>query len=108
MVSETIERPRRAPHGFGGTRANICIFVDTDLTVGLQAGMGDDILNHVPTADQEGIWEAGTRLPFDPFVSSAILEDVDVECPKCERQINVCKCIPCCFYGCWWTVLNSN
>jgi len=64
--------------------------VVTNLTNWLQAAMGDDILNYVPTADQEGIWEAGTRLPFDPFVSSAILADVDIECPKCERPINVC------------------
>ena len=65
-----------------------------DLMDQLQAIMGNNILNYVPTADQEGIWEAGTRLPFDPFVSSALLDDLDVECPKCERPINVCKTPP--------------
>ena len=89
MVPETIEGSCGAPHGFGGMRATF--FCGDDLTDRLQAGMGENIMNYVPTADQEGIWEAGTRLPFDPFVSSAILADVDVECPKCERVINVCK-----------------
>ena len=53
--------------------------------------MGDGILNYRPTGDQEGVWETGTRLPFDPFVSSAILTGVDVECPGCERPINTRK-----------------
>jgi len=77
----------------------VCVlyfFVATDLTDRLQAVMGDDILNYMPTVDQEGVWEAGTRLPFDPFVSSAILADVDIECPKCERQINICMQTPIC------------
>ena len=56
--------------------------------------MGDDILNYRPTADQEGLWEAGTHLPFDPFASSATLIDLDIECPKCERPINICKSPP--------------
>lgn len=56
--------------------------------------MGDDILNYRPTGDQDGIWEAGTNLPFDPFVSSVILTDLDVQCPGCERQISTCKSSP--------------
>lgn len=59
----------------------------------LQAKMGDDILNYRPTVDQDGLWEAGAHIPFDPFVSSATLLDLDVDCPKCERPINVCKSI---------------
>lgn len=53
--------------------------------------MGDDILNYQPNGDQEGLWEAGTRLPFDPFVSSATLLDQDIECPRCTQGISVCK-----------------
>lgn len=53
--------------------------------------MGDNIFGYRPTGNQEGIWEAGTNLPFDPFVSSATLVELDVECPKCERQISTCK-----------------
>ena len=56
--------------------------------------MGDNILNHRPAGDQEGLWEAGTHLAFDPFVSSATLTDLDVECPRCERTINTCKPFP--------------
>lgn len=56
--------------------------------------MGNKILNYRPDEDQEGLWEAGTQLPFDPFVSSATLLDLDVECPRCERSINVCKSLP--------------
>lgn len=52
--------------------------------------MGDNIFNYQPNGDQEGVWEAGTQLPFDPFVSSATLIDLDLECPKCERQIKTC------------------
>ena len=53
--------------------------------------MGDNILDYQPTGDQEGIWEAGTRLPFDPFDSSATLLNQDIECPKCAQQISICK-----------------
>lgn len=53
--------------------------------------MGDDILNFRPTGRQEGIWETSTQLPFDPFVSSAALTSIDVECPRCERSINIRK-----------------
>lgn len=53
--------------------------------------MGDDILNYRPTGDQKGVWETGTQLPFDPFVSSAVLTDIDVECPRCERSIKFRK-----------------
>lgn len=49
--------------------------------------MGDDILNR-PTGDQEGIWEAGTDLPFDPFASSAVLTDLELKCPRCKLQIS--------------------
>lgn len=51
--------------------------------------MGDNIVNYQPTGDQEGLWEAGTNLPFDPFFSSAILIELDIECPRCERQISI-------------------
>ena len=53
--------------------------------------MGDDILNYRPTGDQKGVWDTGIQLPFDPFTSSAILTDIDVECPRCERSINIRK-----------------
>lgn len=61
--------------------------------------MGDNVLDYKPTGDQEGVWEASTHLPFDPFVSSGILTDLDIECPKCERLINTCEsclryCVP--------------
>ncbi|KAF9779250.1 hypothetical protein BJ322DRAFT_450903 [Thelephora terrestris] len=54
----------------------------------LAARMGDEIFKYRPAGDQERRWEAGTQLPFDPFVSSAILTDLEVECPNCERQVN--------------------
>jgi len=53
--------------------------------------MGDDIINYRRNADQDGLWEAGTHLPFDPFASSATLIDLDIECPRCERPISICK-----------------
>ena len=53
--------------------------------------MGDNILNYRPTGDEEGIWEASTLLHFDPFVSSATLTELDVECPKCDKRVTTCK-----------------
>src|SRR6266478_6136128 len=57
--------------------------------------MGDEILNYRPTAtDKDGLWEAGTHLPFNPFASSAILTTIDVDCPRCERPIEIRKSSP--------------
>lgn len=56
-----------------------------------QASMGDVILNYRPTGYEEHIWKTGTRLPFDPFISSGALIDLHVECPKCGRQISTRK-----------------
>ena len=55
--------------------------------------MGDDILNYQPTSDEKNAWESQTRLYFDPFVSAGILVNLDVECPKCGRQISTRKTI---------------
>ena len=93
MVPATIKESQGTPPGFGST-CDIFLCVANDLTNRPQAGMGEDILNYRPTADQDGVWEAGTRLPFDPFVSSGILIDMDIDCPRCERPINTCKSSP--------------
>ena len=90
MVPATTKKSQGESHGFNSA-CGVFLNVVIDPTNRLQASMGDDILNYQPTADQEGIWEAGTHLPFDPFVSSGILMDIDVDCPKCERPINICK-----------------
>jgi len=62
--------------------------------------MGDDILNYRPIGDQKGVWETGIQLPFDPFVSSAILTDIDAECPRCERSIKIRKVSSWTRFGC--------
>ena len=83
------ERTRGTPVEVGSKYG--CLGVAVGLMRWSQARMGDDILNYRPTGDEERIWEAGTQLPFDPFVSSVILIDLDVECPKCEQQISTRK-----------------
>jgi hypothetical protein len=90
VVFATAKESQGTPNGFGG-RCPAFLVVVIDLTGRLQASVGDNLLNYRPTANQEGAWVAGTHLPFDPFVSSAVLTDLDVECPRCERLISSCK-----------------
>lgn len=90
MVVATFEGIQKTPDGVGSECA-ACLGVIVDFDRPPQAVMGDNILNYRPIDDQKGIWQAGTRLPFNPFVSSASLTDLDVECPKCERQVSTCK-----------------
>jgi hypothetical protein len=103
MVITAVEEAQRTPDGLGSERT-VYPEVFFNLICRPQTSMDDNIFDYRPTGDQEGIWEAGTGLPFDPFASSAILTDSDIECPRCEQRVGIRGSSS--EFGKSWTILN--
>ncbi|KAF9644170.1 hypothetical protein BDM02DRAFT_3175056, partial [Thelephora ganbajun] len=57
--------------------------------IDLVASIGDDPFNFRPPPEQEEVWDARIRLPYNPFISCGVHTHVDIDCPQCERPVTV-------------------
>lgn len=55
-----------------------------------QTKIGDDPFNSRPP-EQEEVWDARTRLPYNPFISCGVRTRTDTNCPQRERPVTIRK-----------------